>query len=89
MAKRGGKFNQEGNGWEYFKLKPNRDGTTEIIARGTTDVLNFQNSSCQACHQRLAADHDSVCEFVTGPAGIGLTEDFVRALQADVRCTPQ
>ena len=89
MAKRGGKFNKEGNGWEYFKLKPNADGTTEILARGTTDVLNFQNSSCQACHQRIAPDHDSVCEFVIGPEGIGLSDELVRGLQKDVRCPPQ
>jgi hypothetical protein len=88
MAKRGGKFNKEGNGWEYFKLKPNADGTTEILARGAADVLNFQSSSCQACHQRLAADHDSVCEFVVGPEGLGLTDDLIRALQTDVRCPP-
>ena len=89
MAKRGGKFNKEGNGWEYFKLKPNPDGTTEILARGTVDVINFANMPFQTCHQRVAADHDSVCEFTVGPEGIGLTDDLVRALQADVRCPPQ
>jgi hypothetical protein len=86
MAKRGGKFNKEGGGWEYFKLKPNPDGTTEILKRGTADVTNFRDDSCQECHQRQAKDHDSVCEFVIGPEGIGLTDDLVRALQTDARC---
>jgi hypothetical protein len=35
----------------------------------------------------LAAAHDAVCEFVIGAAGLGLTDDQVRALQAsDPRC---
>ena len=89
MAKRGGKFNEAGHGWEYFKLKPNADGTTEILARGTADVINFRGDSCQKCHQQFAADDDSVCEFTVGPEGIGLTVDLVRALQADARCPPQ
>src|SRR6185503_4492664 len=82
MAKRGGKFNKEGGGWEYFRLKPNADGTTEIVTRGGAEVLNtFANQSCQKCHQQFAADHDSVCEFTVGPEGIGLTDDLVRAFQ--------
>lgn len=89
MAKRGGKFNPEGGGWEYFKLEPNADGTTEILARGTAEVTNFLGGSCQECHQRLAKDHDSVCEFVVGVEGLGLTEDLVRRLMNDVRCAPQ
>ena len=86
MAKRGGKFNKEGHGWEYFKLKPNADGTTEILARGTAEVTNFLGGSCQECHERLAKDHDSVCEFVVGVEGLGITEDLFHRLQSDLRC---
>jgi hypothetical protein len=39
------------------------------------------------CLTNVAADHDSVCEYVIGPAGLGLTEDVVRSIQAtDPRC---
>ena len=86
MAKRGGRFNREGGGWEYFRLNVTPDGQTEIVARGGPEVRNALDS-CQGCHTRVAADHDSVCEFVIGAAGLGLSEDQVRGLQAtDPRC---
>ncbi len=35
----------------------------------------------------FAADHDAICEFVIGTAGIGLTDDFLALIQnADARC---
>ena len=86
MAKRGGKFNKEGHGWEYFKLKPNADGTTEILARGTAEVTNFLGGSCQECHERLAKDHDAVCEFVVGVEGLGISDDLFHRIQVDLRC---
>jgi hypothetical protein len=86
MAKRGGKFNKEGHGWEYFKLKPNADGTTEILARGTAEVTNFLGDSCQVCHEGLAKDHDAVCEFVVGIEGLGISDDFFQTLRRDARC---
>jgi hypothetical protein len=89
MAKRGGKFNKAGHGWEYFTLKPNADGTTEILKRGAAEVTGLTRSSCQECHERLAADRDAVCEFTVGPEGLGLTDDLIHALQTDARCAPQ
>ena len=87
MAKRGGRFNREGNGWEYFKLHVAADGTTEILARGKSEVTGLTGTSCQDCHQNTAADHDSVCEFVIGASGLGLTDEQIRAFQAsDARC---
>ena len=86
MAKRGGKFNKDGHGWEYFKLKPNADGTTEILARGTAEVTNFLGGSCQECHERLAKGHDAVCEFVVGVEGLGISDDLFHRLQVDLRC---
>lgn len=88
MVKRGGKFNRAGDGWEFFSLHDNADGTTTIVSRGTTDVLSaFTHTSCQDCHQRLAADHDSICEFVEGTSGIGLTDDLLAIIQnGDPRC---
>jgi hypothetical protein len=88
MAKRGGDFNPEGGGWEYFTLRPNPDGTTTILKRGGAEVTGLTQSSCQTCHLQLAAEHDSVCEFVVGPEGLGLTDELIRALQRDVRCDP-
>jgi hypothetical protein len=89
MVKRGGKFNREGHGWEYFSLNVKADGTTEILARGQSEVLGaFTHSSCQTCHENLAAQHDAICEFVQGTEGIGLTDDILAVLQnGDPRCS--
>ncbi len=87
MAKRGGKFNPEGGGWEYFKINPKADGTSEIAARGAAEVIGITGSSCQNCHVRLASEHDYVCEFVVGAEGLGFTEEQIARFQAsDVRC---
>jgi hypothetical protein len=87
MAKRGGGFNPEGDGWEYFKLSIAQDGTTTIAARGGAEVTGITGGSCQTCHLQLAADHDSVCEFVIGAEGLGFTQEQIEAFQAsDARC---
>src|SRR5262249_724792 len=88
LVKRGGKFNRDGHGWEYFSLNPKTDGTTEILKRGGAEVLGaFTHTSCQNCHERLAAQHDAICEFVQGTEGIGLTDDLLAVLQnSDPRC---
>lgn len=86
MVKRGGKFNPEGHGWEYFRIRVTPDGHTEILARGGAEVANVIGS-CQGCHENLAAAHDAVCEFVIGAAGLGLTQEQLEAIQAsDTRC---
>ena len=87
MVKRGGKFNREGHGWEYFQLHVTSDGQTEILKRGTAEVTGLTGTSCQDCHERLAADHDAICEFIIGAEGLGLTDEMIAALQAsDARC---
>lgn len=86
MAKRGGGFNRDGGGWEYFRLNVAADGTTTIVARGGPEVVNLFGS-CEGCHLRTAADHDSVCEFAQGASGLHLTEEQIRSIQAtDPRC---
>jgi len=87
MAKRGGKFNPEGGGWEYFKISPKADGTSEIVARGGAEIIGITGSSCQTCHVRVASEHDSVCEFVIGAEGLGFTDEQIAQFQAsDPRC---
>src|SRR5262249_19981179 len=79
-------YNPEGNDWEFVKLRPTPEGKTEILQAGKGEVANAIGS-CQACHVRLAHDHDLVCEFVIGAAGLGLTDQQLAAIQAaDPRC---
>ena len=86
MAKRGGHYNPEGDGWEWFKLTFTPGGRAKIAARGEAEVANFLGS-CQGCHARVAPTHDLVCEFVIGANGLGLTDAQIAQLQAsDPRC---
>jgi hypothetical protein len=82
MVKRGGRFNREGGGWEWFRLAVTRDGT-RIAARGGAEVAN-PLGSCQGCHA-AAARFDFVCEGHGAP-GLDLPPDVIRALQQDPRC---
>ncbi len=90
MLKRKPGFNPDGDDWEFFQLavEPRKNGKyrTRIVARGTSDVANGAGS-CQGCHVRFARDHDLVCEFVIGAAGLGLTDAQIAVAQAaDPRC---
>ena len=85
MVKRGGGFNPEGDGWEFFQLSVTPSGT-QIVSRGGAEVTNVAGS-CQNCHQNFASQFDLICEFVIGSSGLGFTDDQVRGLQAaDPRC---
>jgi hypothetical protein len=84
MVKRGGSFNPEGNGWEYFSLRITPEGAT-IGRRGGVEVRNIAGS-CQGCHA-AASGHDFICEG-HGAAPLGFTEEQILALQFDARCPP-
>ncbi len=45
MVKRGGSFNPDGNGWEWFMTNPSRDA---IVTRG--DNATAANGICASCH---------------------------------------
>jgi hypothetical protein len=62
MVKRGGRFNPDGHGWEFFKLGVDERNRTMIVARGASDVKNIFGS-CQGCHMTgQAPQFDLVCE---------------------------
>lgn len=90
MVKRGGKFNKEGRGWEFFSLGVNGTATT-IMQRGGAEVTNvFTGDSCQTCHS-AAVDFDFVCERGHGCVSLPdfVTDEFLAALQeGDARCAP-
>jgi hypothetical protein len=90
MVKRGGKFNPEGDGWEFFALGVSAAGTTIITRGGPEAVSQFGGGSCQGCHA-AAADFDFVCEKSHGCIELPdfLTDEVFQALQeSDVRCPP-
>jgi hypothetical protein len=86
MIKRRHGFNPEGDDWEFVRLIPMADGSTQIRADGKGEVTNALGS-CQGCHKALAQHFDLVCGFVVGASGLGLTEEQLANLQAsDPRC---
>jgi hypothetical protein len=85
-VKRGGQYDPENDGWEFFSLKTSASGTT-IADRGIT-TRNFQNLECQPCHV-AAKKFDFVCEHGHGCGELGLPDSVFDALQAgDSRCQP-
>ncbi len=86
MVKRGGRFNKDGNGWEFFALRPTATGT-EIVARGAADVVNqFNGTSCQGCHV-ASRDFDFVCDVDHGCGLLGVPDAVILRLQEiDPRC---
>jgi cytochrome c553 len=89
MIKRRPGYNPDGNDWEFVRLMPTPNGRTQILADGRAEVANALGS-CQGCHKALAQQHDLVCGFVIGAAGLGLTEQQLANIQAaDPRCKPK
>jgi hypothetical protein len=90
MVKRGGRFNPEGRGWEFFRLLRSPEGTV-IDQRGGPEVVNaFTGDSCQGCHG-AAPDFDLICEKDHGCVSLPafVTDEFLQLLQeTDARCPP-
>ncbi|HEX4341239.1 MAG TPA: hypothetical protein VH062_35260 [Polyangiaceae bacterium] len=86
MVKRRAGFSAPSGDWEFFSLSPTAGGT-DILARGTTDVLNLFNLNCLDCHVKAEPQYDFVCETGHGCDPLPLTTDQIVGLQnTDVRC---
>ncbi len=90
MVKRGGGFNPEGGGWEFFKLEV-EPGGTRIVGRtqNEREGKRLRNSfgACQdrRCHgASQAKPYDRVCEGHLPP--LSLTDEEIEALRVDPRC---
>ena len=71
------------NGWEYFALTVNAEGTT-VRARG--DAAANGLGTCQSCHTG-AAKSDYICSAGSGCAPVPLTEERIAQIQKnDPRC---
>jgi hypothetical protein len=88
MVKRGGGFNPDGRGWEFFNLDVTAD-STRITGRTGTDGKGLKNffGKCEdfRCHTaQLVKPFDSVCEGHL--PWFQLDEALVEALRQDPRC---
>jgi hypothetical protein len=83
MVKRTRAAFPDSNGWEYFALTVNAEGTT-VRARGNEAANGL--GTCQSCHSG-AAKSDYVCSAGSGCAPVPLTEERIAQIQKnDPRC---
>lgn len=88
MVKREKGFSPATGDWEFFELKVSAEGS-EIVARGTTDVVNKFGGNCMECHAKAEPQWDLVCEQGHGCDPLPLTPVMIRAIQkTDPRCAP-
>ena len=86
MVKRREGFSAASGDWEFFSLGTSTSGT-QILARGTTDVLNAFNLNCLDCHEKAAPQYDFICETGHGCDPLPLTTDQIVSVQnGDPRC---
>jgi hypothetical protein len=81
MVKRAAGFSPETNDWEFLFVEVTEDGT-EIIDRGTLDVINAFGLDCASCHLKADDRFDMVCETDHGCDPLQIGRDIIDAVQA-------
>jgi hypothetical protein len=85
MVKRRTGFDPATKDWEFFFLTTDAAGT-EIVTRGTDDVVNRFGGNCAACHAAAEDRFDLVCEQDHGCAPLPIGDDTIHGIQeADPR----
>ncbi len=84
MVKRGAGFSPATKDWEFLFVEVTAEGT-EIIDRGTLDVINAFGLDCATCHLKADEQFDLVCE--TGATDHGcdplqIGREIIDAVQA-------
>lgn len=86
MVKRAPGFAPQANDWEFFALSVSAQGT-EILDRGSDQVVNAFGGNCFDCHSKAAPQWDLVCEQDHGCDPLPFTAEQIEAVQnADPRC---
>lgn len=86
MVKRYAGFSSDSNDWEFFSLATDAT-STQILQRGTTNVVNQFKGNCFSCHNKADPKFDLVCEESHGCAPLPFTVETIEAVQsADPRC---
>jgi len=92
MVKRGAGFSPDSHDWEFFSLSVSApDGGnatgTQILKRGTKDVVNQFNGNCFGCHSKAEPQYDLICESSHGCDPLPIGADVIKAVQdGDPRC---
>jgi hypothetical protein len=80
MVKRRKGFDPATHDWEFFSLATTPQGT-QIMTRGTTNVVNRFGGTCSTCHL-AAAKFDLVCEHSHGCAPLPISDQLIARIQA-------
>jgi len=86
MVKRAPGFAPQAHDWEFFSLSVSAAGT-EILDRGSDQVVNAFGGNCFDCHAKAQPQWDFICEQDHGCDPLPITAEQIDALQnADPRC---
>lgn len=86
MVKREAGFSAATDDWEFFSLRTDASGT-EILARGSDDVVNQFGGNCADCHRAAAGAWDWICEQDHGCVPLPLSAELIEGIQqGDARC---
>lgn len=86
MLKRAAGFAPAANDWEFFSLSVNSTGT-EILERGSEQVVNAFGGNCLDCHAKAEPQWDFICESTHGCDPLPLsTAQFESIQNSDPRC---
>lgn len=86
MLKHNEGWNEATDDWEFFELNVSAEGS-EIISRGTTDVINRFGGNCFGCHTLAREEWDLICSDNHGCAPLPITRDVIANIQnTDPRC---
>ena len=86
MVKHNKGWNQQTNDWEFIELSVSATGS-EIIGRGTTEIVNQFGGNCFGCHQLARPEWDLICGSDHGCAPLPFDRATIMAIQnGDPRC---
>lgn len=73
----------EGTGdWEFIELTVSETGS-EVVSRGTTEVINQFGGNCFGCHQLARPEWDLICGTDHGCAPLPIDRETIVAIQND------
>jgi hypothetical protein len=86
MIKHESGWNEATDDWEFFELSVSEEGS-EIISRGSTEVINQFGGNCFGCHTLAEDKWDLICATDHGCAPLPIDRETIVGIQnGDPRC---
>ena len=82
-------WNPATNDWEFFELTVSEEGS-EIVVRGTTEIVNRFGGNCFGCHMLAPPEWDLICGTGHGCAPLPIDRETIANVQnGDTPCVKQ